>query len=293
MIKRSGHIKVANLFGAPVEIHWMLPVVALLLCFLENAIFRKYGFMGLAVTFLVIVHELGHAAMARFFGVGVRRIEVTGTGGLCHIDHPKQIRHSAWIWSAGMMAQVIVLLLTWGSVAAYGMPQSVGGIAVAFAFIPLNCLMLVVSLIPHRTKKGHSSDGKVLWELFRHVHLGGPQPAVVSMSQGDSPVFPPEQRLLSLPQFRTASFEHGIEILNDQSTTMAFVLDVLSRHLGLNEEEATQRMLEIHHQGGVLIALATQEEARKVADAITADARAGGHSLICRYADIQEEIAGW
>jgi ATP-dependent Clp protease adapter protein ClpS len=288
MIKRSGHFKVANVFGAPVEIQWMLPVIAFLLCFVENSFARKYGFMGLALTFLVIVHELGHAAMARYFGVRVMRIQITGTGGLCYIEHPKQIRHSALIWSAGLMVQASVLLLACAYVALYGMPQGVEGFALIFAFIPLNCLILVINLIPHRTKSGHSSDGKVLWELFRHVHLGGPQPAVVSMSHGDSPVFPPEQRLLSLPQFRTASFKQGIEILNDPSTTMAFVLDVLSRHLGLNEEEATQRMLEIHHQGGVLIALPTKEEARKVADAITADARDGGHSLICRYADIEE-----
>lgn len=289
MTKRSGYIKVAKLWGAPVEVLWWLPVIGILLCFVGDPHFRKYGYYCLALIFLVVVHELGHAAMTRLFGLQVIRIDISGLTGRCYIELPKQVRQSALIWSAGLMAQLAVLLLTWVYVMAFGHPKSVSGHAIVQIFINMNIIIFLVNLTPYRFQDGDASDGKVLWDLYRHVYHGHPLPSVVVKALEESPIFPPEQRLLSLPQFRTRDFEHGVEILNDQTTMMQFVLDVLSRHLNLNGEVAIQKMLEIHNRGGVLIPLPTPDEARNAATAITADARAAGCSLICRYADIHEE----
>jgi ATP-dependent Clp protease adapter protein ClpS len=43
-------------------------------------------------------------------------------------------------------------------------------------------------------------------------------------------------------------------------------------------------MLDIHNTGGALIALQSAKEAQRIADAVSAEARAAGHSLVCRYA---------
>ncbi|MGH8263773.1 MAG: ATP-dependent Clp protease adaptor ClpS, partial [Steroidobacteraceae bacterium] len=63
---------------------------------------------------------------------------------------------------------------------------------------------------------------------------------------------------------------------------MEFVVSVLRKAAGLSETDAIRTMLDIHAKGGVLLAMASMEEARRVADAVTADARANNHPLVCR-----------
>jgi len=105
-------------------------------------------------------------------------------------------------------------------------------------------------------------------------------------------VFPPETRLLSKPGFRPDGFVCGIEVLNDQTTPMEFVVSVLSRHLEISRGEAIVKMLEIHNTGGLLIPFPSPQKARSAADAMAAEARAAGHSFVCRYADTQPALEG-
>jgi ATP-dependent Clp protease adapter protein ClpS len=79
---------------------------------------------------------------------------------------------------------------------------------------------------------------------------------------------------------------HGIEILNDRTTPMEFVVTTLMTHLGLTREQAIVKMLDIHNTGGTLIKLQSAREAQRIADAVSAEARASGHSFVCRYAGV-------
>jgi ATP-dependent Clp protease adapter protein ClpS len=83
-------------------------------------------------------------------------------------------------------------------------------------------------------------------------------------------------------------FTTGIEILNDNHTTMEFVVSALNTHLRMPQEEAIAAMLDIHAKGGLLISLPTYEKAISVATAITSDAIANGFSLICRPVVVQQ-----
>jgi len=65
---------------------------------------------------------------------------------------------------------------------------------------------------------------------------------------------------------------------------MEFVVSSLKAHLGMTEERAVVTMLDIHNTGGMLIALPSEQEAIRVANAIVVEARAAGHVLTCRYA---------
>jgi ATP-dependent Clp protease adapter protein ClpS len=76
--------------------------------------------------------------------------------------------------------------------------------------------------------------------------------------------FPAETSLLQLEGFAPAGFCHGVEILNDDRTTMEFVVSVLQHHLGLSEPAAIRTMLEIHRNGGVVVARESLEESRSV-----------------------------
>jgi ATP-dependent Clp protease adapter protein ClpS len=97
-----------------------------------------------------------------------------------------------------------------------------------------------------------------------------------------SPVLPPDTALLTHPQFTPCGFTHGIEILNDQVTTMDFVAETLGAVLGLSPEEAHRVMLQIHSRGGALLPTLSLEDAQRIAAQITARARQEGYPLVCR-----------
>ncbi len=97
-----------------------------------------------------------------------------------------------------------------------------------------------------------------------------------------SPVLPPGTSLLSLPDFVPPGFTQGIEILNDDSTSMEFVVGVLRDHLGLTFEDATRTMLAVHRRGGALIATSSLADAERIAARITAEAVAHHFPLVCR-----------
>lgn len=77
-------------------------------------------------------------------------------------------------------------------------------------------------------------------------------------------------------------FVQGIEILNDDTTPMNFVVTALCDHAGLTPEEAQQMMLTIHLRGRALIPTASLAEAQSIAARITADAGTHNYPLVCR-----------
>lgn len=291
MTKHNGYLQIASISGVPIEVHWSFLLNGLWICMIGNIDLRQSGNYGLAYTLLILIHEAGHAVMARMLGLQVMRIQLHNAGGLCTNECPPQVWQSVLVFSAGLIAQLVTLLLTWAYITAFGRPESMTGQAVANTFIYVNAVVFIFCLLPTKGKDKLASDGQVLLDLYRHVHHGlpHPHPFLAMVPPDQSPVFPSEMRLLTLPQFRTEEFQQGVEILNNQTTSAQFVLDLLSQHLELNQDEAMQKMLEIHNKGGVLIPLPAPEKARSVADAMASDVRAAGLTLVCRYADVCED----
>jgi len=79
-----------------------------------------------------------------------------------------------------------------------------------------------------------------------------------------------------------AGFSCGLELMNDNATPMAFVVSVLTNHVGLGESEATRVMLAIHTKGGALLPMPSFEESKRVAELVTAKAKLKNHPLVCR-----------
>jgi ATP-dependent Clp protease adapter protein ClpS len=101
-----------------------------------------------------------------------------------------------------------------------------------------------------------------------------------------SPILSPDASLTDLPQFIPPGFTQGIEILNDNTTPMEFVVVALSTHLGLSRADSTHTMLAIHRRGGVLIPTPSLDEAQRIASLISTDAAKNKHALICRPVSI-------
>jgi ATP-dependent Clp protease adapter protein ClpS len=285
--RRPGYFKLAQVGGVELLVHWSLPAGGALVAAFVHADPRQWAFFSLAYLLLVIIHEAGHLLAAITVRVKVLTIEISGVGGLCRIERPRTVRHSVFVYSAGLLAQALVFLLTLAYTDVYGFPGSPIGAAIVFTFTVVNVVLIVINLIPHRSgRSGLATDGLVLWRLFLHVFRGHPHPhpPLIAVSTDQSPIFSQQTSLLKRPGFRPPGFVHGIEILNDSTTPMEFVVATLTTHLGLTRDQAIVKMLDIHNTGGALIALQSAKEAQRIADAISAEARASGHSFVCRFA---------
>jgi ATP-dependent Clp protease adapter protein ClpS len=292
MYKRPGYIKLAQVGGIELLVHWSLPTGGVLLGSLVHAEPRQWGYFCLAYLSLVIIHETGHLLATVALGLKVFSVEISGVGGLCRIEMPRRVRDSVVIFSAGLLAQAVVYFTTLAYVNAFGPPTNLIPSAFVVTFTYVNVVLFVINLIPQRNaRSGLATDGAVLWGLFLHVLRGHPHPhqPVVAKPTNQSPIFPEDTQLLTVPGFRPAGFVHGIEILNDRTTPMEFVVNCLTAHLGLTQKEAIVTMLNIHNTGGALIALSSAMDAQRIADTLSAEARAAGHSLVCRYAAEDEQ----
>jgi len=275
--------KLVTVHGVPVFVHASLPIGGLV-----AACFAGSGLTGAATYFfafaaLILVHELGHFAAARALGLKVFAINISGLGGSCVTQAPRDVRGTFLLFSGGLAAQTVLLLLTLAVVAMQGHPESPVGQSVFFTFTVVNLVVAAINLVPGKIDGNLSTDGAVLWDLLFHVTRGGPHP--LAQHHAASPVFPPETRLTSIDGMTPPGFLVGVELLNDDRTPTEFVISVLEQHLKLDRESAIGAMLQIHKQGGLLLPLTDLAQAAAVASQITREAAEQGHPLTCRAAE--------
>jgi ATP-dependent Clp protease adapter protein ClpS len=241
-----------------------------------------------AYIFVVALHELGHAAAARGLRLKVHAVQFGGLGAMCWIESPKAAKDVLLVYSAGLLAQVGILVLTAIYLALAGPPTSLFGRCVVFIFTAGNVVLFLLSIIPATIKDGVQTDGHVLWKLFLHVFRNQPHP--LAMGNIPTRTFNPDTSLLTFRKLVPAGFTTGIEILNDNTTPADFVVATLVKHLQVPQEKAIELMFSIHQNGGLLVPLPTMENAESVAAGITTDARQGGHRLVCRAVDKTQRV---
>ena len=282
--KKAGSLKIFILKDVPVYLHWSFPAAGLLLYIFAKFAIPETIYLCIAYTLIIILHEIGHASVARFFGLEVFSIEISGAGGLCKTEPPPNFIAAILFSSAGIMAQTVLLLSTVFSLEIFGNPTSVFGRCFAITFIYANSAMIVLNLIPQkRSGENYGTDGYLLWKLTVNQILGR-----LYVFPDTSATFSPKTQLTRLQGYIPQGFKAGIEILNDNTTTMEFVVSTLTTHMDIAQEEAIAMMLDIHRKGGILISLPSYEKASEVARAITSDATANGFKLICRAIHIQQ-----
>jgi stage IV sporulation protein FB len=158
----SGFWTIARWRGAPIRLHWTIPVGAVLFSGLRFAPAFWGAFFG-----LILIHELGHAALVRYFKHRVHAIDVMGFGGLCHWSGaatPFQRASIAW---GGVFAQAVVLAGTWIALILLGPPRSMAVAEVVDVFTRANLWLIALNLLPVQPL-----DGAEAWPLFRHLKDG-------------------------------------------------------------------------------------------------------------------------
>lgn len=152
-----------SLRGVPVRFHWTVLLGGLVL-----SGFTFAPAFWVAFTLLVLIHELGHAALVRRFGHRNLSIDVTGFGGLCRWSgHATAFERSAIAWG-GVLAQGLLLLITALVVLIAGSPTDPHAAEVVHVFTRSNALLIGINLLPFAPL-----DGGEAWKILRHGRVQG------------------------------------------------------------------------------------------------------------------------
>ena len=191
MFKRSGSIKLMDLFGfrVGVDLSWFF--ILFLLIFLLSGPFRATLHSSDAVAYIttvvsvlllfasLIVHELGHAFVARRQGIEVKRIDLFLFGGLTQMSRDAQSPGEDFkIAVAGPLATLGVILVCLAvDVAIVGSHRLVHAVALDSGItitpvllslsllLPMNILVLVFNLVPAFPLDGGRIARSIIWRL--------------------------------------------------------------------------------------------------------------------------------
>src|SRR5262245_14678487 len=113
--------RLGHLFGFPVEINLSF---LLLLAVVYLAFGGLVGVIGVIIAFTsVLLHELGHALVARRLGVGIAGIELSFFGGAAKMENmPRSAHHEIAIAAAGPAVSLMLGGLGLGLGSALGSP---------------------------------------------------------------------------------------------------------------------------------------------------------------------------
>ena len=110
---RSLHL--GNAFGIPIFLHWtfflLLGFVALSQLFASGSLIAALGGVAFvsAIFGCIVLHELGHALMARRFGIRTRDVTLLPIGGIARLEKmPDNPRQELWVALAGPAVNVVI-----------------------------------------------------------------------------------------------------------------------------------------------------------------------------------------
>ena len=137
--------------GVPIVLNWTVLLGLPWLYFQRHRDLTAMATAFVAFFFLMLVHELGHAATAKWRRVPVLEIRMFIMHGLCRIEGPDKRTDAIWIAWGGVLAQFAVWLIALGvsellqahSFTAYWAAYSALDI-----LITANFIIMMVNLVP-------------------------------------------------------------------------------------------------------------------------------------------------
>lgn len=146
----GGFLTIGRVRGAPVRIHWSAPLGAIAFTGFSLSPALWAGWL-----FLIVWHELGHAAMVRRYGHRVVAVRVHAFGGDCQwAGDPTRAEDAAVAWG-GVLAQGLLWVVTTVLLAVFGWPTSPVLWVVAATFTTTNAYMILFNLLPIPPLDGH------------------------------------------------------------------------------------------------------------------------------------------
>lgn len=121
--------KIGTVFGVAIRIHATFPLLLLWVATMDFAAGSSWQHIGIALAFvlamfgMVVLHELGHAAVARKFGVQTRDITLLPIGGVARLDRiPGRPMHELWISLAGPAVNAVIAAVLFSALALQRIP---------------------------------------------------------------------------------------------------------------------------------------------------------------------------
>lgn len=112
---------IGRYFGIPLKLHWSFFLLVPFVMYYghsEEEYWKSIAFLGsfvLLVFVCVVLHEYGHALMARRFGVGTLDVILSPIGGVARLRNmPEKPAHELWIALAGPFVNVVIAALMTG-----------------------------------------------------------------------------------------------------------------------------------------------------------------------------------
>ena len=149
-----GWLSIGRLRGAPVRLHWTIP--------LGGFVFGGFAFrpgFWLAFLIVVLIHEVGHAAIVRATGHQVLGVDVHGAGGVCHWDGDGTRMDRALIAWGGVWAQLALALGAF-IVSVFVIPATPFAADFMSGLVRWNLFMAAFNLLPIPP-----FDGAEAWKL--------------------------------------------------------------------------------------------------------------------------------
>lgn len=197
----TGDIYVGKLAGISFQIHWSWFLAVFLIAWTlavgffpatlpeysdADAVYWAMGLLAALGLFgSVVLHELGHAIVAKFFDVPVRGIRLFVFGGVAELGgEPKKPSHEILIALGGPVVTILLivlynlvfsLVLTWSPVAwnltdgvltlQGGTLLAAGGAAILFYLAMINTFVLLFNMIPAFPLDGGRVLRGIVWSV--------------------------------------------------------------------------------------------------------------------------------
>src|SRR5437660_3155912 len=175
-------LRIGSGFGIPIYLHWTFFLLPLWIWYNDQ------DQLVLALTILplmfgcVVLHEFGHALMARYFGIGTRDVTLYPIGGVARLENMTDKPLEEFLIAVAgpavnvVIAAVLVCVVLPLAVVDLDLVQSNFAGQVAAILLALNVLMVLFNMLPAFPMDG----GRVLRSLLSAClgHLQGTQIAV-------------------------------------------------------------------------------------------------------------------
>jgi Zn-dependent protease len=152
----SGYTTLFALWGIPVRVHYS---ILLGFFFISGGTIAPGAWLAYFV--ILVVHELGHALLARRYGLHVDRIDLHALGGMCLHEATGSAFQTSIIAWGGVLGQFLLFV---GAYAFFKLGPELSGLSAQF-LAPLlywNLMVMALNLVPL-----NGLDGRQAWRLPR------------------------------------------------------------------------------------------------------------------------------
>jgi Zn-dependent protease len=163
-----------RIFGAAVYVHQHVLVAMALLLVLALKNWLLAITCLISYVAIIVIHEVGHAVVARRLGYEVSAIRIGLLHGRCEYEHPNSAWDASLVSWGGILAQLLIAAIVFATAAAVSGTFSdyFGPVVIFLGYI--NIVFAGINLTPRAP-----FDGYLAWRIF---------PAMVDKFRGETVV---------------------------------------------------------------------------------------------------------